>query len=105
LSAARSKTQGSLASSATLGWFIEFLGHIANCAFESQNTRYSWPMFELVFEVTQEVDGGFVAQCLTESIVTEGDTWEQLRRNLREAVAGYCFDSPGRTPKLIGIRA
>jgi hypothetical protein len=29
---------------------------------------------ELIFEVTQEVDGGSVAECLTESIVTQGDT-------------------------------
>ncbi len=31
-------------------------------------------MRELVFEVTQEADGGFVAECLTDTIVTEGDS-------------------------------
>ena len=34
---------------------------------------------ELIFEVTQEADGGFVAECSTESIVTQGDTWDELR--------------------------
>ena len=34
---------------------------------------------ELIFEVSQEADGGFVAECLTESIVTEGNTWDELR--------------------------
>ena len=29
---------------------------------------------ELVFEVTEEADGGYAAEYLTESIVTEGDT-------------------------------
>jgi len=53
-------------------------------------------MSELVFEVTQEADGGFVAECLTESIVTQADDWEALRRNVREAVAAYYFDQPQR---------
>jgi predicted RNase H-like HicB family nuclease len=53
-------------------------------------------MTELVFEVTQEADGGFVAECLTESIVTQSDDWEELRRNVREAVASFYFDRPER---------
>ena len=52
-------------------------------------------MSELVFEVTQDADGGFVAEALGEGIVTEADTWEELRDNVREAVAAYFFD---RTP-------
>jgi predicted RNase H-like HicB family nuclease len=48
---------------------------------------------ELIFEVAQESDGGFVAECLTESIVTQADTWDELRRNVREAVGAYFFDS------------
>ncbi len=49
-------------------------------------------MSELVFEVTQEADGGFVAEALGESIFTEADTWVELRTNVREAVAAYYFD-------------
>ena len=33
---------------------------------------------ELVFRVTQESDGGYFAECLTEGIFTQGDTWEEL---------------------------
>jgi hypothetical protein len=51
-------------------------------------------MNELVFEVSQEADGGFVAECLTESIFTQADNWEELRRNVREAVAAFYFDHP-----------
>jgi len=51
-------------------------------------------MDEIIFEVTQEADGGFVAECLTESIFTQADTWEQLREEVRDAVAGYYFDRP-----------
>jgi hypothetical protein len=50
-------------------------------------------MRELVFEVTQESDGGFCAECLTVDIFTEADTWEELRENVREAVRAYFFDS------------
>jgi len=46
-------------------------------------------MNEIVFEVSQEGDGGFVAECLTEAIFTEADNWEELRRNVKEAVAAY----------------
>jgi hypothetical protein len=51
-------------------------------------------MPELVFEVVQETDGGYCAECLTENIFTEGDTWEQLRNNVRKATAAYFFDRP-----------
>jgi hypothetical protein len=49
-------------------------------------------MNELVFDVTQEADGGFVAEALGESIFTEADTWEALRANVREAVKAFYFD-------------
>jgi predicted RNase H-like HicB family nuclease len=55
---------------------------------------------EIVFEVTQEIDGGFTAECLTESIFTQGDTWDELRANVREAVDAFYFDAP----KPAGVR-
>lgn len=60
-------------------------------------------MSELVFEVIQEADGGYVAECLTESIVTQGDTWEDLSANVREATQGYFFDAPGKMPSRIRL--
>jgi predicted RNase H-like HicB family nuclease len=51
-------------------------------------------MNELVFEVTQESDGGFVAEALGESIITQADTWDELRENVREAVKAFYFDRP-----------
>lgn len=50
-------------------------------------------MKEIVFEVAQEADGGFVAEALGESIFTQGDNWEELRANVREAVQAFYFDS------------
>lgn len=55
---------------------------------------YHRHMPELVFEVIQEADGGYCAECLTESIFTEGDTWEELRKNVLEATFGFFFDRP-----------
>lgn len=60
-------------------------------------------MKDLVFEVTQESDGGYVAECLTEAIVTQADTWEELRNAVKEAVAGYFFDAPAKRPAQIRL--
>lgn len=49
---------------------------------------------EIVFSVTQEGDGGFVAECLSHDIFTQGDTWEELRAHVREATSAYFFDQP-----------
>jgi predicted RNase H-like HicB family nuclease len=53
-------------------------------------------MNEFVFEVTQESDGGFVAECLTEPVFAQADSWDELRANVQEAVAAHCFDWPTR---------
>jgi predicted RNase H-like HicB family nuclease len=58
-------------------------------------------MRELVFEVSEETDGGYSAFCLTESIVAEGSTWDEFRANISEAVRGYFFDQPEKQQPLI----
>ncbi len=52
-------------------------------------------MTEPVFEVTQEADGGYCAECLTHDIFTQADTWDELRANVREAVRAYFVDTGG----------
>lgn len=49
---------------------------------------------KLVFEVTEEAEGGYSAECLTENIFGQGETWEELRVNVKEATAAYFFDGP-----------
>jgi predicted RNase H-like HicB family nuclease len=56
---------------------------------------------ELVFEVTQEGDGGFAAECLSEPIFTQGDSWDDLRANVLEAVEAYFFD--GQKPSRVRL--
>ena len=50
-------------------------------------------MRELVFEVTQEEDGGFCARAVGEGIFTQGDTWDELREMVIDATKGYFYDS------------
>ncbi len=40
---------------------------------------------EIVFSVYQETDGGFVAECLSHDIFTQGNSWDELRSNAQEA--------------------
>jgi hypothetical protein len=47
---------------------------------------------EIVFSINQEGDGGFVAECLSHDIFTQGDDWDQLKKNVQEAVSAYFFD-------------
>ena len=49
---------------------------------------------EIVFSITQEADGGFVGECLSQDIFTQGDPWDELRANVREAVSAFFFDQP-----------
>lgn len=50
-------------------------------------------MSQLTFGVRQDPDGGFVAEALGENIFTQGDTWDELRANVQDAVEGFYFDS------------
>ena len=50
-------------------------------------------MSEIVFQVEQEADGGLVAEAIGENIVTQGDSWDELRANVRDAVEAFYFDS------------
>lgn len=60
-------------------------------------------MSEIIFEVREdETDGGYTASALGVGIHTEGDTLEQLRANVREAVDCY-YDDTMDAPKLIRL--
>ena len=60
-------------------------------------------MSEIIFEVTEdEVDGGYSANALGYGIHTEGETLEELRRNVKEAVECY-FDETMIRPGLIRL--
>jgi predicted RNase H-like HicB family nuclease len=55
-------------------------------------------MREIIFEVTEdEVDGGYVASALGYGIHTQGDTLDELRGMVKDAVSCY-FDNEAASP-------
>ena len=60
-------------------------------------------MSEIIFEVREdEVDGGFNAAALGYGIHTQGDTLEELRTMVRDAVDCY-FDDAQEAPRMIRL--
>lgn len=57
-------------------------------------------MEELIFIVKESDEGGFIASALEQSIVTDGDTMEELRSNVKEAVHCHFDDSKKRLIRL-----
>jgi hypothetical protein len=44
-------------------------------------------MSEIIFVVEEDPEGGYSARALGQSIFTEGETWDELKKNVQEAVA------------------
>lgn len=60
-------------------------------------------MSEIIFEVHEdEADGGYTASALGYGIHTQGDTLEELRTMVRDAVQCY-FDESDPAPKIIRL--
>ena len=58
-------------------------------------------MSEIIFEVQEDLaEGGYTASALGYGIHTQGESLEELRRNIREAVECH-FDEPAQLPKII----
>ena len=57
-------------------------------------------MDELMFQVNQDINGGLIADCLTEAISSQAHSWEELRRNVRKAVAAFYFDRLGAPERV-----
>ena len=48
---------------------------------------------EIIFEVTEAVEGGFDARALGYSIFTQGDDWADLKAMVRDAVTCHFGDT------------
>ena len=62
-------------------------------------------MNEIIFEVREdEVDGGYTASALGVGIATQGETLDEVRKMVREAVHCHFGDgAPGPMPKIIRL--
>jgi len=63
-------------------------------------------MNELVFQVESDIDGGYVANAklVGGSIITQGDTLDELKEMIWDAVSGYFFDKSEAIPQLIRLQ-
>lgn len=59
---------------------------------------------ELSFEIREAEEGGYHARALGHAIFTQGDTWEELRRNI-VAAAGLHFEGAAEQPTTIKMIA
>jgi hypothetical protein len=58
-------------------------------------------MKEIIFLVEPAAEGGFNAKALGESIFTDADSLEELKENVRDAVA--CHFEPDDKPSVIRL--
>jgi predicted RNase H-like HicB family nuclease len=56
----------------------------------------------LIFEVRDADEGGYHARALGHGILTQADTWDELRANVREATALH-FDDSEERPQIIQL--
>jgi predicted RNase H-like HicB family nuclease len=67
------------------------------------NPERAYCMSEIIFEVNEdELDGGYTAAALGYGIYTQGDSLDQLRTMVKDAVACY-FDESNPAPKIIRL--
>lgn len=56
---------------------------------------------EIIFEVTEAIEGGYDARALGYGIFTQGDDWEDLKAMVRDAVE--CHFDDGAEPNVIRL--
>ena len=56
---------------------------------------------EIIFEVTEALEGGYDARALGHSIFTQGDDWDDLKVMVRDAV--LCHFDGEDAPKVIRL--
>jgi hypothetical protein len=56
---------------------------------------------EIIFQVQDDIDGGFVAEALGHAIVTQADSMEELKAMVRDAVR--CHFDEGARPSVIRL--
>lgn len=59
-------------------------------------------MSEIIFDVHEAEEGGFWARALGYSIFTQGESWDELRVMVKDAVACHFLDFTDR-PKVIRL--
>ena len=59
-------------------------------------------MNEIIFLIEEDLETGWTAKALGYSIFTDGETMEELKSNIKEAIACH-FDDPNRRFLLTSV--
>ncbi len=61
-------------------------------------------MQEIIFIVKESEEGGYIASGLNDSIFTDGDTLQELKNNVKEAVLCHFDDDTQKIIRLHMVR-
>lgn len=61
-------------------------------------------MNEIIFIVEESVEGGFIAKALGVSIITQADTIEELKNEIKDAVKCHFDDDQKRIIRLHQVK-
>lgn len=56
---------------------------------------------EIIFQIEESIEGGYEAKAIGYSIFTEGETYEELKKNIKEAV--NCHFAKDDMPGIIRL--
>ncbi len=59
-------------------------------------------MKEIIFIIEDDIEGGYTAKALGLSIFTEGETIEELKKNIKDALRCH-FDNEDEIPPVIRL--
>ena len=57
---------------------------------------------ELIFEIRDAEEGGYYARALGHAIFTEAESWDELRKNVIEAVSLH-FEDDAVRPRIVQL--
>lgn len=56
---------------------------------------------EIIFQIQESPEGGYEAKALGYSVFTEGDDYEDIKKNIKDAV--FCHFDEGESPRIIRL--
>ena len=59
-------------------------------------------MNEIIFKIEEDIESGYTARALGYSIFTEGETMEELRNNIKDALECY-FENKSDIPPVVRL--
>jgi predicted RNase H-like HicB family nuclease len=59
-------------------------------------------MKEIIFILEEDIEGGYTARALEFPIFTQGETLEEVKRNIKDALRCH-FDEEDKIPKVIRL--